>query len=375
MSVSNALVIGGGISGLSAAAALAQRDVHVTLLEAKDKLGDLGGVGLSLMGNATKALALIGVAARCVEAGMPADHFTVRSVNGEIIATREWPSLGKPLWPNQIGISRASFHHILVEAATSSGVVLRCGITARSMRQDRNRVEVVDTDGGTGSFDLVVVADGLYSSTRSQFLPNAPVPKATGLAIWRAGVRRPRNIVTTQLHFDGPHGVVGICPISSDDSYVYCVHRDDASARRDPSTLHEQLREKLAGYGGFIPPLAAQLIDPALVSYRPLEWLLVPAPWFRGRVVLIGDAVHANPPNLAQGAAMGIEDAIVLAEEVTKSEATEISLARFMSRRWERVRLVVDVSRRIALDQVAHTRGFDAAAEMRRASTALAVPF
>jgi 2-polyprenyl-6-methoxyphenol hydroxylase-like FAD-dependent oxidoreductase len=85
-------------------------------------------------------------------------------------------------------------------------------------------------------------------------------------------------------------------------------------------------------------------------------------------VVLIGDAAHANPPNVAQGAAMGIEDAVVLAEEATAPGAFENAMTRFMARRWERVKLVVEVSRSVAKNQVEHTPGFDAAAEIRRAS-------
>jgi 2-polyprenyl-6-methoxyphenol hydroxylase-like FAD-dependent oxidoreductase len=103
--------------------------------------------------------------------------------------------------------------------------------------------------------------------------------------------------------------------------------------------------------------------------------MLIPAPWHRGRVVLIGDAAHANPPNVAQGAAMGIEDAVVLAEEVTKPGTFEDAMSRFMERRWERVKLVVEASCNVAKNEVEHTPGFDAAAEIRRASTALAAAY
>ena len=228
------------------------------------------------------------------------------------------------------------------------------------------------TDGRAGDYDLIIAADGIYSATRSQLFPEVDNPKATGLAIWRAFARRPKDIKTTQLQFGGRHGLVGICPINEAACYIYCIHRAGIDERRDPATLHLQLRETLDGYEGPIHELAAQLDDPALVSYRPLEWLLVPPPWYRGRVVLIGDAAHANPPNIAQGAAMGIEDAIVLAEEAAKPGAVQDALARFMARRWERAKLVVEASCRVANNQIEHTPGFDAAAEIARASAKLA---
>jgi 2-polyprenyl-6-methoxyphenol hydroxylase-like FAD-dependent oxidoreductase len=372
MSVQHALVIGGGISGLTAGAALARRGVDVDLVEIKDKLGDEGGIGLSIMGNASKALATIGATQACVAAGMPADGFTVRAPSGEVVAVPPWPPLGKPEWPNQIGISRADFHRILTEAAIAAGVKIQCGVTTRSIEHDKNRAHVVFTDGRSGDYDLVVAADGIYSKTRATLFPEITGPQQTGLAIWRALAPRPEDITTTQLHFGGTQGLVGICPINDAHCYVYCIHEATPGERRDPTTLHEQLREKIKDYGGLIPGLAAQINDPTVVSYRPIEWMLNPAPWHRGRVVLIGDAAHANPPNVAQGAAMGIEDAVVLAEEATAPGAFEDAMTRFMARRWERVKLVVEVSRSVAKNQVEHTPGFDAAAEIRRASAVLA---
>ena len=375
MIVKNALVIGGGISGLTAGAALARRGVDVHLAEIKAKLGDEGGIGLSVMGNATKALATLGAAEACVAAGMPADVFTVRAPSGEVVATPPWPPLGKPEWPAQIGISRADFHRILTDAATQTGVKVQCGVTTRSIEQGKERAQVVFTDGRSGDYDVIVAADGIYSKTRAQLFPGGDGPQQTGLAIWRALAPRPEGITTTQLHFGGPQGLVGICPINDENCYVYCIHEALPGERRDPATLHEQLREKIKGYGGLIPGLVAQIDDPTFVSYRPIEWMLTPAPWYRGRVVLVGDAAHANPPNIAQGAAMGIEDAVVLAEELSSSGTFENALARFMARRWERVKLVVEVSRSVAKNQVEHTPGFDAAAEIRRASAVLAEPY
>lgn len=375
MSIQKALIIGGGISGLTAGAALAGRGVQVDLVELKSQLGDEGGIGLSIMGNATKALATLGAAHACVAAGMPADVFTVRAPSGEIVGIPPWPPLGKPEWPAQIGISRAAFHRILSDAATQAGVRVHCSLTTRSITQDDRHASVVFTDGSAGEYDLIVAADGLYSKTRARLFPEVTGPRQTGLAIWRALAPRPDGITTTQLHFNGTQGLVGICPINDAHCYVYCMHEATPGERRDPATLHEQLRDKIQSYGGLIPGLAAQINAPTHVSYRPIEWMLVPAPWYRGRVVLIGDAAHANPPNIAQGAAMGIEDAVVLAEEVSRPGSLDEAMARFMARRWERVKLVVEASYNVAKNQVEHTPGFDAAAEIRRASMVLAQPY
>lgn len=375
MGIRRALVIGGGISGLAAAAALGRRGVEVDVVEIREQLGDAGGIGLSIMGNAILALDTIGAAAPTVAAGMPGAHVTVRSQSGDILAESAWPPLGKADWPPQVGISRADFHGILAGAAEAVGARIRCGLTASAIEQDAAGAHVSFTGGGRATYDLVIGADGAYSETRRRHFPGAPEPSHTGLAVWRAYAPRPAGLSTMQMHFDGPHGVVGVCPINEQDCYVYCIHRSTEGERQDPDRLHETLRAKLASYRGIVSALAAELTDPALVSYRPLEWLLLPAPWYRGRVVLIGDAAHTNPPTLAQGAGMGIEDGVVLAQEVTRPGGIEDALDRFMARRWERAKLVVEVSCSTAQDQAEHTPGFDAAAELARASAALCSPF
>jgi 2-polyprenyl-6-methoxyphenol hydroxylase-like FAD-dependent oxidoreductase len=75
---------------------------------------------------------------------------------------------------------------------------------------------------------------------------------------------------------------------------------------------------------------------------------MMPAPWYKNRVVMIGDAVHASIPQLGSGAALAIEDAVVLSEELQKEQSVEEALGNFMKRRYERCKLVIDVSNTLA---------------------------
>jgi len=84
--------------------------------------------------------------------------------------------------------------------------------------------------------------------------------------------------------------------------------------------------------------------DPGHVVYKPMETLLVPPPWYRGRVLLIGDAAHTTTPHHAQGAAMAVEDAVVLSELLQIGGDLEDVLEQFMERRWPRCKLVVEAS-------------------------------
>jgi len=92
---------------------------------------------------------------------------------------------------------------------------------------------------------------------------------------------------------------------------------------------------------------------------RPLEHVLVPKPWYRGRVLLIGDAAHATTPHLAQGAAMAIEDAVLLGELLERAAPVDALLAEFMSRRFDRAKFVVDTSRQLSEWELEQWGGVD----------------
>jgi 2-polyprenyl-6-methoxyphenol hydroxylase-like FAD-dependent oxidoreductase len=90
-----------------------------------------------------------------------------------------------------------------------------------------------------------------------------------------------------------------------------------------------------------------QITDPKGVIYRPLETLLMPAPWYKNRVAMIGDAVHATIPQLGQGAGLAIEDAVVLGEELANADDPQAAFDRYMVRRYDRCKMVVDVSAQV----------------------------
>ena len=117
-----------------------------------------------------------------------------------------------------------------------------------------------------------------------------------------------------------------------------------------------------------------QIDDRSQIVYRPLEGLLMPRPWARGRVVLIGDTVHATTPHLASGACIGIEDALVLAEELALSADVHAALAAFEARRWERCRMVVQNSARLGEIEIAGGDKEEHGRIMRESLMALAQP-
>jgi 2-polyprenyl-6-methoxyphenol hydroxylase-like FAD-dependent oxidoreductase len=124
-----------------------------------------------------------------------------------------------------------------------------------------------------------------------------------------------------------------------------------------PESLHTRMRERLAEFGGIIGELREQITDPNGVVYRPMEPLLLPAPWYRGRVLLIGDAAHSTTPQLNQGASIAIEDATLLAQLLPQERPLQDLFEEFMRRRFSRCEFVVNTSNQIGEWELAEFAG------------------
>jgi 2-polyprenyl-6-methoxyphenol hydroxylase-like FAD-dependent oxidoreductase len=231
------------------------------------------------------------------------------------------------------------------------------------------------TDGSRDTYDLVAGADGWRSNMRRLLLgPGAPEPRFLGLAVWRALVARPPD-VTGLFMFYGPQHKTGFTPLTPDRMYVFLVEPTADRIRLDPAARPQVMRELLADFGGLVTEVRESIREPDQVDVRPLDALILPPPWYRDRVVLIGDAAHATTPQLAMGAAITMEDSIVLAELLANEPDVSAALERFMERRFERCRMVVENSVQLAeWEKNAAEHGEDSARLMGESLAALAAP-
>ena len=345
--VKKVLVVGGGCAGTCAAIQLRKAGVAVDLVEQSTDW-DSYGAKISIGGASLRALAAVGVLSEVLRLGQGTDGVEIYAPHGLLLASMPTPRLAGGAVPGSAGIMRPVLAAILAEATRRSGTTVRLGTTFRSIEQTADNVQVTFTDGPAASYDLVVGADGLHSATRKVVLPEAPTPKYTGQAVWRAVLRRPAEVKRARMYM-GPRTKVGFNPVSADEMYLFVTEERPTNERVPPEQFEPLLSALLAPFpAGVIQTARAALGSPgARIVYRPLEGLLVPLPWYRGRVVLIGDAVHATTPHLAAGAGIGIEDAIVLAEEIARGASVTGALEAFQARRWERCRMVVENSGRL----------------------------
>lgn len=340
--VKNVLVVGGGVGGMTAALALSHQGVTVTLIDA-DPNWRVYGAGITLTGMSLRAFHDLGILDEIRERGFVHNGMRARHFTGEPMGEPRFAPEGAPPVMLGGGIMRPVLHDILSTRVRAAGIDVRLGTTIAALDQDEEGVDVTFSDAKTGRYDLVVGADGIYSKTRELIFPDAPKPKFTDQGCWRIVADRPAEIDRAEIYFGGPLKI-GMSPISQEQMYVFLLEHVPGNPWFAPETHVEHLRELMAPFGGHIPTISANLGEHSQTNYRPLEWLLLPDPWYKGRVLLIGDAAHATTPHLASGAGLAVEDGLVLAEELARTDDVPVALRSFMDRRFERAKLVVESS-------------------------------
>jgi 2-polyprenyl-6-methoxyphenol hydroxylase-like FAD-dependent oxidoreductase len=356
--VNNVLVVGGGAAGAAAAILLAEAGVAVDLVEVKPEPSTVGS-GITVQGNALRVLRQLGVWDEVRAAGYAFDSLGLRAPDPAGTLLVELPDVrsGGPDLPATMGMPRPILARILIDRATTVGVKVRFGTTTTDLAQDDDGVDAAFADGSTGRYDLVVGADGIRSWTR-RMLGIQLETRSIGMGIWRTFGPRPESVTRTDLYYGGPSYIAGYCPTGESSLYAYIVEKAQDRSTLTPDEQLATMKELSAAYHGPWDDIRETLDDPSRVNYTWFETHLLDAPWNRGRVVLIGDAAHTCPPTIAQGGAMALEDAVVLAELLTERDTLDQDLwDAFTARRFERAKTVVDASNQLAQWQLDHVQG------------------
>ncbi|MCA0941829.1 FAD-dependent oxidoreductase [Salipiger pacificus] len=342
------LIIGGGFSGMSAAIMLARGGVETDLVEI-----DAGwrsyGAGISLHGATLRVFAQLGILDAFKATGAATDGLVVRMPhNDQVIVTIPTPPMPGTGLPGNAAIMRPALAAILSEATRTAGVSVKLGCSFEALDEDESGVTVTFTDGTSGRYDVVIGADGLFSKTRATLMPDAPKPAYVGQAVWRAELPTPEGVETLNMWL-GKGLKVGINPVSEGRSYMFVTEDRPSNDWVDESELLPRMKAML---DQFPSPILTAVNDALSVDskliYRPLEKMLLPQPWHVGRVMLIGDAVHATTPHLGAGACIGMEDGLVLAEELLRAGTVAEAFAAHEARRWDRCSMVVTNSARLS---------------------------
>lgn len=352
MDTRRAVVIGAGIGGLTAAAALHHTGWSVTVLERAGRLEPVGS-GIALAPNAQRALDLIGagdaVRARAAFQGegallLPSGR-RLSGVDSAAAARR----FGGPV----VVMHRAELVELLAGLVPASAV--RTGSPARLVDPGDPgdpgdaagsgrpaRVAVSGSEPAELEADLVVAADGLRSAVRTALFPGHPGPVYAGFTSWRMVVPAPAG--PYRPHETWGRGTLwGTVPLTGGRVYCYATAAVPPGGR----AADDERAELRRIFGTWHHPVPALIdaADPAAVLRLDVHALADPPPAFHhGRVALLGDAAHAMTPNLGQGGCQAIEDAVVLAHQL----ATGRDLASYTAERLPRTTDVLRRSRRVS---------------------------
>jgi 2-polyprenyl-6-methoxyphenol hydroxylase-like FAD-dependent oxidoreductase len=355
--ISKVLVVGGGIGGLCTAIALRRQGIVVDLVEIKSEW-TVYGVGIIQQSNVVREMARLGVLERYLGAAYAFEDVGMYDLQGNPLVRIPGQRLAGPEYPANVGISRLALHQVLSGTAIELGTQVRLGLSVESFEQDADGVDVRFTDGSSGRYDLLVGADGVYSKIRGMLFGDKYRPRHTGQSVWRYNFPR-HPAIDHLVSYVGSEGNAGLVPLADNLMYMFSTSHEPGNPWYDPKDFAELMRDRISKIGGLVGELREQITDSSQVVYKPMEVVFVDEPWYRGRVLLIGDAAHATTPHLGQGAGMAIEDALVLSLELAGDGNIDTRLQRFMQRRFQRCKYISENSILAGEREMAKDHSFD----------------
>ncbi|MEV6013253.1 NAD(P)/FAD-dependent oxidoreductase [Streptomyces sp. NPDC051976] len=317
-SCGTALVIGGGIAGPVLAMALQKAGIEATIYEAYPRSAEGVGAGLSLAPNGLDALDVIGAARSIRSAGLPMTGIVLQDWAGRRLA-----EFGNPpgIAPMQF-FWRTDLYQAIYGEAADRGIRTEYGKRIVRAEEDEHGVTAYFEDGSHATADVLIGADGIRSTVRSLIDADAPGPGHAGLISFGARVRDPEVPQTggkMNMSF-GKRGFFGYQVFDAEDAvwFVNVPHPEPmtaAEARKTPPA--EWLSTLAATFADDRTPardLIARTDPDDLLVIGSMENMPARVPsWSKGRMVLVGDAVHAPSSSSGQGASLAIESAIELA--------------------------------------------------------------
>ncbi|KAM3414233.1 hypothetical protein BST61_g10890 [Cercospora zeina] len=315
-------IVGAGLGGLAAAIACRHGGLEVTILERTAKIGNVGA-GIQVPPNSGKTLSRLGVLSSIEKSSTALESWDLRRyADGSLLVRRPMGETAVRLYGEHWRvIHREDYHAVLLEEALRLGAKLQ--LDAQVEQVNPSGTELTMVDGSIMKADIVIGADGLWSSVRGSFVNKPSPPSETGELAYRATFSRSqlealndarveelcaRKCVTLWL---GPEKHCVFYPIRTGSSFNLVLMRPD-NLPPGTRTAEGDLSEMRATFEGWDPTLisliscVSSVLKWKLMHHRELET------WVQGNAALLGDACHPTLPYQAQGAAMAVEDGAAL---------------------------------------------------------------
>lgn len=334
MTTRTAIVVGGGIGGLTAAVALRDKGWEVTLVERAPAL-DPVGAGLALGPNALRALDTLGLGDPVRELAAFQGDAGIRRASGAWLSRTSAEAAAARYGDPTVLLMRSALVDLLAGRLDTGATLLGTSVTG----VDPDLGTVRTDDGRELRADLVVAADGIHSAIRGTAFPDHPGPRYAGITAWRFVVDVDEPPMPSETWGRGL--VFGVMPLAGNRVYCYMTAAVPAGASAPDGEKAEITRL----FGTWHAPIPELVAKAGPILRNDVHHLDRPLPaMHHGKVALLGDAAHPMTPNLGQGACQAIEDAVVLAHEVTDGGG----LAAYTAARSPRTSAIVKQSAGIA---------------------------
>ncbi len=337
------IIIGAGIGGLTTAIALAQKGIQVQIYERASEIKEVGA-GVWIAPNGMQIFDKLGIAQEVAAAGTKLKRISVVDLNYKPISVIDGAEIEAKHQFGTIAIHRATLQQIL--AAKVHPEHLHLNKAFKHYEQNGTAVTVHFEDGSTAEADFLICADGLKSKARIQ-MHGPQNLRDSGQTCWRFATafdlpkEEQDNMYEVWANTKGLR--VGYSKIDDKRVYVYITNNKKHAASHIDKSIKNYLLAICKPFSKTLTDLIEavdekEIIQTDLFDFKPIQ------KWTDNRVALIGDAAHATTPNLGQGACQAIEDAWVLAEEVSANANIEISLVNFQKRRIEKATFITNTS-------------------------------
>lgn len=340
--IDTVLIVGGGIAGMTSAIRFAEAGVKVEIVDL-DPEWRVYGAGITITGPTLRAYKRLGLLEAIKTQGAITTGSALFRFDGIHLKDLDEPAIEEGL-PATGGIMRPVLHRIMQARVKELNITVRLGQTVSELKNDGDGVNVTFSDNSTGRYDLVIGADSINSHVRKLAFPAMGEAEYTGQGCWRISMRKPPMLEKGEMYF-GHRYPCGITRCGEDAVYLWQLTPHVRREKHfDDDELFENMRANLEGFGNSAGWIRDNMARTDWINYRPLAAAIQPGPWHIGRIVLVGDAVHATTPHLASGAGMAVEGAMVLADELSKAVDVETGLTAYYQRRIDRCRDVVETS-------------------------------
>ena len=334
-------IIGGGIGGLAAAAALQRQGIQVTVFERNPELREIGA-GLTLWANGVQVLRRLGLVDALVTVSAPLTHFECWSWRGKRLGTMRLDTIERKVGAPNIGIHRADLLRLLAGEVSQESIHVNADCIG--FKPEQENVISHFADGQQHQTDLLVGADGLHSVIREQLLGKEP-PRYSGYTCWRGVAIFEERHVSPGISSEtwGRGRRFGMLPIGNGRVFWYATLNCPPGGQDRAGERKSRLSRLFQGWREPIERLIDATDEEAILrndifDRRPVRH------WGSGRVTLLGDAAHPPTPNLGQGACQALEDALVLADCLADQREPVSALRAYEARRMKRSAAIIEQS-------------------------------